>query len=65
MTPNQELKLITDRLKAAGKGIILFHDTKARTAAMFPAFLTYLKQNGYRVVHLEPASAAAAPNGAH
>ena len=65
MTPNQELKLITDRLNAAGKGIILFHDTKARTAAMFPAFLTYLKQNGYRVVHLEPASAAAAPNGAH
>ena len=28
MTPKQELKLITDRLEAAGKGIILFHDTK-------------------------------------
>jgi peptidoglycan/xylan/chitin deacetylase (PgdA/CDA1 family) len=65
MTPNQELKLITDRLKAAGKGIILFHDSKARTAATLPAFLTYLKNNGYHVVHLESASPAAAPNGAH
>jgi peptidoglycan/xylan/chitin deacetylase (PgdA/CDA1 family) len=65
MTPNQELKLITDRLKAASRGIILFHDSKARTAAMLPAFLTYLKQNGYHVVHLEPASLAVAPNGAH
>ena len=65
MTPNQELTLVTDRLKAAGKGIILFHDSKARTAAMLPAFLTYLKNNGYRVVHLEPASLADAPNGAH
>src|SRR6202045_333875 len=65
MTPNQELKLITDRLKAAGKGIILFHDSKARTAAMLPAFLTYLKYNGYHVVHLEPASPAAVPNSAH
>jgi peptidoglycan/xylan/chitin deacetylase (PgdA/CDA1 family) len=65
MTPNQELKLITDRLKAAGKGIILLHDSKARTAAMLPAFLTYLKYNGYHVVHLEPASPAAVPNSAH
>src|SRR3984885_4781948 len=29
MTPKQELTLIVDRLKIAGKGIILFHDTKA------------------------------------
>jgi hypothetical protein len=34
MTPRQELKLITDRLKSAGRGIILLHDSKARTAAM-------------------------------
>src|SRR6202161_179958 len=39
MTPKEELKLITDRLEAAGKGIILLHDSKARTAAMLPAFL--------------------------
>src|SRR5665213_1923324 len=36
MTPGQELKLIIDRLTVARKGIILFHDAKARTAAMLP-----------------------------
>jgi peptidoglycan/xylan/chitin deacetylase (PgdA/CDA1 family) len=54
MTPKQELKLIIDRLRNAGKGIILFHDPKARTAAMLPAFLRYLRDNDYRVVHLVP-----------
>ncbi|MGA8899284.1 MAG: polysaccharide deacetylase family protein [Bradyrhizobium sp.] len=60
MTPKQELKLITDRLNAAGKGIILFHDTKAQTAAMLPAFLRYLRDNGYHVVQVAPAEPAAA-----
>jgi peptidoglycan/xylan/chitin deacetylase (PgdA/CDA1 family) len=55
MTPKQELKLITDRLKAARKGIILFHDSKAQTAAMLPAFLRYLRDNDYHVVHVVPA----------
>lgn len=55
MTPEQELKLVTERLAAAGKGIILFHDPKARTAAIMPAFLKYLKDNGFRVVHVVPA----------
>ena len=54
MTAAQELKLITDRLKAAGRGIILFHDPKARTATVLPAFLRYLRDNHYRVVHVEP-----------
>jgi peptidoglycan/xylan/chitin deacetylase (PgdA/CDA1 family) len=56
MTPKQELKLIIDRLKTAGKGIILFHDPKARTAAMLPDFLRYLRDNHYRLVHLVPAA---------
>jgi peptidoglycan/xylan/chitin deacetylase (PgdA/CDA1 family) len=55
MTPQQELKLIVDRLNIAGKGIILFHDPKVRTAAMLPAFLRYLADNHYCVVHLVPA----------
>jgi peptidoglycan/xylan/chitin deacetylase (PgdA/CDA1 family) len=59
MTPKQELKLITDRLEAAGKGIILFHDTKNHTAAMMPAFLRYLRDNGYHVVHVKPAEPGA------
>src|SRR6202012_3941121 len=64
MTPKQELKLITDRLKAARKGIILFHDPKAHTAAMLPAFLRYLRDNEYPVVHVVPAPPAAEPKGA-
>jgi peptidoglycan/xylan/chitin deacetylase (PgdA/CDA1 family) len=55
MTPQQELKLITTRLAAQRKGIILFHDPKAQTAAMLPAFLRYLRDNHYRVVHVVPA----------
>ncbi len=55
MTPVQELKLLTDRLRAARRGIILLHDPKAQTAAMLPDFLRYLKDNRYRVVHLVPA----------
>jgi len=55
MSPTQELAQVTGRLKAARKGIILFHDIKAQTAAMLPAFLRYLKAGGYRVVHVVPA----------
>lgn len=55
MTPQQELDLLTARLAHARKGIILLHDTKYQTAAMLPGFLRYLKQNGYRVVHVVPA----------
>ncbi len=55
MTPDQELALILQRLDAAGGGIILFHDTKAQTAAMIPAFLRALAQRGYQVVHIVPA----------
>ena len=63
MTPRQELKLLIDRLKSAGKGIILLHDTKAQTAAMLPDFLRYLRDNQYRVVHVVPAAPAASFDG--
>jgi peptidoglycan/xylan/chitin deacetylase (PgdA/CDA1 family) len=59
MTPKQQLKLLTDRLTIARKGIILLHDPKAQTAAMLPAFLRYLRDNHYRVVHLVPAKPGA------
>jgi peptidoglycan/xylan/chitin deacetylase (PgdA/CDA1 family) len=55
MTPERELALLTQRLQAAGRGIVLLHDTKAHTAAMLPAFLRMLKRDGYRVVHVVPA----------
>lgn len=54
ITPQQELNLATERLQSARKGIILFHDTKARTAAMLPDFLRFLRSNGYRIVHIVP-----------
>jgi peptidoglycan/xylan/chitin deacetylase (PgdA/CDA1 family) len=59
MTSKPELRLIIDRLKTARKGIILLHDPKARTAAMLPAFLRYLRDNHYRVVHVVPAGPSA------
>jgi peptidoglycan/xylan/chitin deacetylase (PgdA/CDA1 family) len=64
MTPKQQLKLLTDRLKLARKGIILLHDPKAQTAAMLPDFLRYLKDNHYRVVHLVPAAPDKTPDHA-
>ncbi len=54
MTPEQELALILQRLDSAGRGIILFHDTKAETARMLPAFLRAIKARGYHVVHIVP-----------
>jgi peptidoglycan/xylan/chitin deacetylase (PgdA/CDA1 family) len=58
MSPKQELELLTRRLKEARKGIILLHDPKARTAAMLPTFLRYLRENDYQVVQVVPKQAA-------
>ncbi len=44
MTPEQELRLILARIEQVGRGIVLFHDTKAQTAHMLPAFLRELKR---------------------
>jgi peptidoglycan/xylan/chitin deacetylase (PgdA/CDA1 family) len=54
MTPDQELRLVLERIEAAGGGIVLFHDTKTQTAAMLPALLHALKTRGYRIVHVVP-----------
>jgi peptidoglycan/xylan/chitin deacetylase (PgdA/CDA1 family) len=64
MTPKQELRLLTDRLRIARKGIILLHDPKAQTAAMLPAFLRFLKGNDYRVVHVVAAKPGTEFDGA-
>ena len=57
MSPNQQLHLILGRIEQAGRGIVLFHDTKVQTAQMLPAFLHELKRRGYRIVHVVPAGA--------
>lgn len=55
MAPDQELHLILSRIERAGRGIVLFHDTKTQTARMLPAFLRELKRRGYSIVHVIPA----------
>lgn len=58
MTPQQQLKLLIERLEAKKKGIVLLHDPRAQTVAMLGDFLRYLRDNGYRVVHVVPAAPA-------
>ena len=41
-------------VNAAGGGIVLLHDTQAKTAAMLPELLRELKRRDYRVVHIVP-----------
>jgi peptidoglycan/xylan/chitin deacetylase (PgdA/CDA1 family) len=65
MTPQEELKLLTGRLDAAGRGIILLHDPKAQTAAMLPAFLRYLRDHNYRIVHIVPPGPKTVSDQAH
>jgi peptidoglycan/xylan/chitin deacetylase (PgdA/CDA1 family) len=65
MTPRQELNLVVRRLKRVNRGIILFHDSQPRTAAMLPALLRYLKRHRYRVVHVIPEKAADSDATAH
>jgi peptidoglycan/xylan/chitin deacetylase (PgdA/CDA1 family) len=57
MGSEQELRLILSRIERVGRGIVLFHDTKAQTAQMLPAFLRELKRRGYRIVHVVPKGA--------
>jgi len=55
MSPDEELRLILGRIDQVGRGIVLFHDTKAQTAQMLPAFLRELKRRGYHIVHVVPS----------
>lgn len=41
-------------------GIVIFHDTKIRTANALPAVLQQLRAEGYRVAHMVPEVAASA-----
>src|SRR5262245_30247854 len=62
MTPAQQLALVLSRLEHTSGGILLFHDPRAQTAAMLPAFLRALRSHGYAVVHMiapEPPAGAA------
>jgi peptidoglycan/xylan/chitin deacetylase (PgdA/CDA1 family) len=58
MAPTRELKLLITRLRIARRGIILLHDPQAETTAMLPAFLRYLREHHYHVVHIVPTGPA-------
>src|SRR5450631_1813816 len=57
MSPDQELRLILERVEETRGGIVLFHDTKAQTAAMIPPFLRALKARGFSIVGVAGAGA--------
>jgi peptidoglycan/xylan/chitin deacetylase (PgdA/CDA1 family) len=57
MSPDQELRLVLGRVEASRGGIVLFHDTKAQTAAMLPSFLRALKARGFSIVDVAAAGA--------
>jgi peptidoglycan-N-acetylglucosamine deacetylase len=58
MTPDQQFDLVMARTEQAGRGIVLFHDTRSQTAAMLPHYLRELKRRGYKIVHIVAADNA-------
>jgi peptidoglycan/xylan/chitin deacetylase (PgdA/CDA1 family) len=57
ITPQQIVQRAMQRLEAKGRGILLLHDIHPATAMALPTLLKELKERGYRVVHVIPASA--------
>lgn len=56
ISPAQVAHFALSRLEAKGKGVLLLHDIQARTQAALPVILQQLKERGYRVVHVVPAT---------
>lgn len=56
ITPEEVTRRPLERLARTGRGVLLLHDIQARTAAALPAILRGLKQGGFKVVHVAPAS---------
>lgn len=52
--PEVMIKNVLTQLQAKGKGIILFHDIQASTAAGLQTLLNELKSRGFKVVHIVP-----------
>lgn len=56
--PDQIFDRAIARLEARGSGILLLHDVKIPTVLMLPDLLKWLKENGYKIVHMVPAAGA-------
>jgi peptidoglycan-N-acetylglucosamine deacetylase len=61
MTPEQLFNDTLERLRKMGRGIVLFHDLKAVTAEILDSFLTTLKAEGFKIVHVVSNSSYKAP----
>lgn len=48
----QLVNAVMAKLRARGKGILLFHDSKIVTANALPQLLNRLKSGGYKIVHV-------------
>ncbi len=55
--PSDVVQRTLQRLEAKGKGIVLLHDIQAKTVAALPVLLQELKTRGYRIVHVQHATA--------
>ncbi|MHC2251677.1 peptidoglycan/xylan/chitin deacetylase (PgdA/CDA1 family) [Bradyrhizobium embrapense] len=57
ISPQRVYDLAIQRIEAKHKGILLLHDIQPRTVAALPRILNTLKERGYRIVHVVPATA--------
>jgi peptidoglycan/xylan/chitin deacetylase (PgdA/CDA1 family) len=60
ITPEEVARRPLERLRQAGRGMLLMHDIQARTVAALPQIIAGLKQGGYKIVHVAPAGAGGA-----
>lgn len=52
-TPEMLADRLLQRLRERGSGIVLLHDAEIQTATALPLLLRRLKEDGWRVVHLQ------------
>jgi peptidoglycan/xylan/chitin deacetylase (PgdA/CDA1 family) len=53
-TPERVIASVMKKLEKHGKGIVLMHDFQRHTAEALPELLRLLKENGYKIVHMQP-----------
>lgn len=53
-TSQEMVDLTMRRVRAAGGGVVLFHDIQDKTADGLPEFLRTVKNEGYKIVHVVP-----------
>lgn len=56
-TKERVLENVKKKLEKHGKGIILMHDFQKHTAEVLPELLSWLKESGYKVVHMKAKDA--------